>query len=145
MPWSLACEVDLVVLDRPALPARDRLPDPEQVVLHPEIFLGRHLRQPDAEVLLELGFEREVRLDIVPGPPELEALPHAGPGELNGDQDQRCSFFSEAVSRDSVLGDSSYHRIMLRPFSRTRTTKSPRRWRSGWTRASTRRRSAPKT
>ncbi|MCY4645369.1 MAG: hypothetical protein OXE73_00565 [Gammaproteobacteria bacterium] len=82
-------QVNLVALDRPALPARDRLPDPAQVVLHVEIFLGRHLRQPDAEILLELGFEREVRLDVVPGPPELEALPHAGPVELHRDQDQR--------------------------------------------------------
>ena len=81
-------QVDLVVLDRPALPSRDRLLDPEQIVFHVEIFLGRHLRQADTEVLFELGLEREVRLDIVPGPPELEALPHAGPVELNRDQDQ---------------------------------------------------------
>ena len=82
-------QVDLVVLDRPALPSRDRLLDPEQIVFHVEIFLGRHLRQADTEVLFELGLEREVRLDIVPGPLELEALPHAGPVELNRDQDQR--------------------------------------------------------
>ena len=66
--------MDLVVRDRPALPLRDRLLDPEQIVFHVEIFLGRHLRQADAEVLLELGFEREIRLDLVPGPLELEVL-----------------------------------------------------------------------
>ncbi len=90
-------QVDLVVLDRPALPSRDRLLDPEQIVFHVEIFLGRHLRQADAEVLLELGFEREIRLDIVPGPLELEPLSHAGPFELNRDQDQRCAALSTAA------------------------------------------------
>ena len=83
--------------DRPALPLRDGLLDPEEVVLHVEILLGRHLRQADAEVLLELGFEREVRLDVVPGPPEIEVLAHAGPGELNRDQDQRRAALGAAA------------------------------------------------
>ena len=52
-------------------------------------MLGGHLRQPDVEVLFQLRFEREIRLDLVPGPGELEVLADAGPGELNGDQDQR--------------------------------------------------------
>ena len=90
-------QVDRVVLDRPALLPRDGLLDPEQIVLHVEIFLGRHLRQADFEVLFELGLEREVRLDIVSGPPELEVLPHAGPGELNRDQDQRCAALDAAA------------------------------------------------
>ena len=71
--------------------------DPEQIVVHFEIFLGRHLRQSDPEVRLELGLEREVRLDVVPGPPELEVLPHAGPSELNRDQDQRRAALDAAA------------------------------------------------
>ena len=85
------------MLDRPALPACDRLLDPGQIVLHVEILLGRHLRQADAEVLLELDLEREVGLDVVPGPSELEALPHAGPVEPNRDQDERRTALGAAA------------------------------------------------
>ncbi|MDE0073460.1 MAG: hypothetical protein OXR82_10225 [Gammaproteobacteria bacterium] len=90
-------QVHRVVLDRPALPFRDGPLDPEEIVFHVEIFLGGHLRRADAEILLELGLEREVRLDVVPGPPELEILPHAGPGELNRDQDQRRAALDAAA------------------------------------------------
>ena len=89
--------MDLVPIDRPPVPLPDRLLDPGQIVFHIEIFLGRHLRQADTEFLLELYLEREIRLDIVPGPLELEVLPHAGPGELNRDQDQRCAALGTAA------------------------------------------------
>ena len=92
-------QVDLVALDRPALPSRDGLLDPRQILLNVEILLGRHLRQTDSEILPELGLKREVRLDVVPGPRELEVLPHAGPGELNRDQDQRRAALRVAALR----------------------------------------------
>ena len=81
-------QVDLVALDRPAGLLCDRLLDPGQVVFHIEVVLGRHFRQVDIEIQLQLRFERKIRLDLVLCPRELEALSHAGPGELNGDQDQ---------------------------------------------------------
>ena len=90
-------QVDLVPIDRPPVPLPDRLLDPGQIVFHIEIFLGRHLRQADTEFLFELYLEREIRLDIVPGPLELEVLSHAGPGELNRDQDQRCAALGAAA------------------------------------------------
>ena len=81
--------MDLVARDRPPVPLRHRPLDARQVVLHVEVLLGRHLRKADAEVPVQLRLEREIRLDLVPGPRELEVLAHAGPGERHGDQDER--------------------------------------------------------
>ena len=84
-------KVDLVRLDRPAGLPRHRPPDPAQIVVDVEIVLGRHLGEPDAEVLLQLGLKREVRLDVVARPRELEVLAHVRPGEPDGHEDQRCA------------------------------------------------------
>ena len=78
-------QVDLVAFDRPPRLLCNRLLDPGQVAFHIQVVLGGHFRQADVEVLLQLRFEREIRLDLVLGPGELEVLPDAGPGELNGD------------------------------------------------------------
>ena len=90
-------EVDLVALDRPPVLLRDRLLDPVEVAFHIEVVLGRHFGQADGEVLLQLGFERQVRLDLVLRPGELEVLADVGPGEPHGDQDQRGAPLGGAV------------------------------------------------
>ena len=92
-------QVDFVVVDRPPLLTGHRLPHPVHVFVDVQILFTRHLRKADAEVLLQLGFQREVGFDLVPVPRQLEVLADTGPVEPDGDQDQR-----RAPLRGAVLG-----------------------------------------